>query len=124
LIKINGKNQSLGTRIIKDLRKNKHVYLMAIPCILYFVIYHYWPMYGAVIAFKEFSPKLGILGSPWAGFKYFRDFFQSAYFFRTLKNTLVLNFLNLLFGFPAPVIFALLLNELSSNRFKRTIKSI
>jgi len=81
-------------------------------------------MYGAVIAFKEFSPKLGILGSPWAGFKYFRDFFQSAYFFRTLKNTLVLNFLNLLFGFPAPVIFALLLNELSSNRFKRTVQTV
>lgn len=111
-------------RLIRDFKMNKIVYAMAVPCILYFFIYHYWPMYGALIAFKEFSPRLGILGSPWVGFKYFEEFFGSAYFVRTLKNTLVINFYNLIFGFPAPIILALLMNELHSVRFKRTVQTI
>ena len=122
---IKRKNEiSFRQRLLKDIRKNKLIYLMALPCIAYFVIYHYWPMYGAIIAFKEFSPRYGILGSPWAGLKYFKEFFESTYFFRTFRNTIVLNFLNLLFGFPAPIIFALLINEITNNRFKRTVQTI
>lgn len=118
------KKKGFFTRALEDIKKHPLLYVMSIPCLLYFIIYHYWPMYGATIAFKEFSPRLGILGSPWIGFKYFKEFFQGAYFFRILKNTLVLNFLNLLFGFPAPIIFALLMNELRSNPFKRTVQTI
>ncbi len=115
---------ALIKRLVKDFKKNKLIYLMALPCILYFVIYHYWPMYGATIAFKEFSPRLGILDSPWVGIKYFKSFFESIYFVRILKNTLILNFLNIIFGFPAPILFALLMNELSGNRFKRTVQTV
>jgi putative aldouronate transport system permease protein len=110
--------------LAKDIRKNKFIYLMAVPAILYYVVYHYWPMYGAVIAFKNFNPADGILGSPWVGFKNFKSFFQGVYFFRILKNTLLINVYDLLWGFPAPIILALLMNEIKNNIFKRTVQTV
>ncbi len=119
-----GQKNSFFHRLLLNIRRHKAVYVMALPCILYFAVYHYWPMYGALIAFKDFHPRLGILGSPWVGFKYFRQFFESAYFLRTLKNTLILNCYNIIFGFPAPIILALLMNELRSVAFKRTVQTV
>ncbi len=119
-----GQKNSFFYRLLLDYTRHKTVYVMALPCILYFAVYHYWPMYGALIAFKDFHPRLGILGSPWVGLKYFWQFFESAYFIRTLKNTLVLNLYNIIFGFPAPIILALLMNELRSVTFKRTVQTI
>ena len=120
-----------GSRIVeffrllpKDLRKNKYIYLIALPAIIYYLVFCYFPMYGAVIAFKDFSPTEGILRSPWVGFKNFTDFFNGIYFFRLVKNTLLLNLYNLLWGFPAPVILALLLNEIRNRAFKRTVQTI
>lgn len=110
--------------LAKDIRKNKFIYLMAVPAILYYIVYHYWPMYGAVIAFKNFNPADGILGSPWVGFKNFKNFFQGVYFFRILKNTLLINIYDLLWGFPAPIILALLMNEIKNNIFKRTVQTV
>lgn len=81
-------------------------------------------MYGAMIAFKDFSPGKGILGSSWVGLKHFNTFFRSVYFFRIIKNTLLINILNLAFGFPAPIILALLLNELKNAIFKRLVQTI
>ena len=112
------------TRLSEDLKKNKLVYLLALPVVLYYVIFHYVPMYGATIAFKDFTPAMGILGSPWIGFDYFVDFFTSQSFFRVVKNTLVINGANLLFGFPAPIFFAVLLNEIRLAKFKRTVQTI
>ncbi len=112
------------TRLSEDLKKNKLVYLLALPVVLYYVIFHYVPMYGATIAFKDFTPAKGILGSPWIGFDYFVDFFTSQSFFRVVKNTLVINGANLLFGFPAPIFFAVLLNEIRLAKFKRTVQTI
>ena len=112
------------TRLSEDLKKNKLVYLLALPVVLYYVIFHYVPMYGATIAFKDFTPAKGILGSPWIGFDYFIDFFTSQSFFRVVKNTLVINGANLLFGFPAPILFAVLLNEIRLAKFKRTVQTI
>lgn len=97
---------------------------MALPVVLYYVIFHYVPMYGATIAFKDFTPAKGILGSQWIGFDYFIDFFTSQSFFRVVKNTLVINGANLLFGFPAPIFFAVLLNEIRLAKFKRTVQTI
>ena len=105
-------------------KKYKEVYIMLIPIVLYYVIFHYTPMYGLIIAFKNYRPALGIMDSAWAGLKHFEDFFGSFYFWRLLKNTLSINIFNILFGFPAPIIFALLLNEIQSSKFKRTIQSI
>ncbi len=108
----------------KDFIRNKYVYLMAFPVVLYFFLFHYMPMYGAIISFKQFSPGLGIWGSPWVGFQHFRDFFQSFYFWRVLRNTVTISLANLFWGFPAPIILALLLNEVRSAFYKRTVQSL
>jgi putative aldouronate transport system permease protein len=81
-------------------------------------------MYGAIIAFKDFSPAQGILGSPWIGLQNFQDFFSSVYLIRLLRNTLAINVLDIILGFPAPIILALLLNELTSQKFKRMVQTI
>nr|MBC9200751.1 sugar ABC transporter permease [Paenibacillus sp. PL91] len=111
-------------RLGKDLIRNKYLYMMILPVIIYYVMFHYVPMYGAIIAFKQFVPAKGILGSEWVGLKHFEDFFSSIYFFRVIKNTVLLSFFNLLFGFPAPIILALLLNELKSSIFRRITQTI
>jgi putative aldouronate transport system permease protein len=110
--------------IPKDISKYKLLYLMALPGIIYYVIFHYVPMYGAMIAFKSFNPVEGILGSPWIGMKHFNDFFKSVYFLRIVKNTLLINVYELLWGFPAPIILALLMNEIRGTIFKRTVQTV
>jgi putative aldouronate transport system permease protein len=102
----------------------RELYLMVLPVLLYYLLFHYKPMYGALIAFKEYSPVKGILGSPWAGFVHFEDFFTSFYFWRVLRNTLVISFNSLVFSFPAPILLALLINELRSRWYSRTVQSI
>ena len=116
--------ESFYKRLCKDLKSNKIIYIMLIPVVLYYLIFCYWPMYGITIAFKDFKPALGILGSPWVGLENFIEFFNSAYFIRTLKNTLLISFYSLIFGFPAPIIFAIFLNELKSKYYKKTIQTI
>jgi len=107
-----------------DLKRNKYIYLMLLPVIAYYIIFCYQPMYGVTIAFKNYVPNKGILGSDWVGFKYFINFFESRYFLRILKNTLVLSVYSIIFSFPIPIIFALLLNELRNTKFKKTIQTI
>ncbi len=119
---VNTKRSTLG--LLSDMRKNKLLYLMLTPVLLYYIIFHYAPMYGAIIAFKDFSPRLGILGSEWVGFEHFYDFFNGAYFWRTIKNTVLISFYQLIFGFPAPLILALLLNEVKHSMFKRTVQTV
>jgi putative aldouronate transport system permease protein len=111
-------------RIAYDFKINKAIYLLALPGLIWYAVFCYAPIYGIIIAFKNYSAGTGILGSPWVGFKHFADFFSSIYFTRTLGNTLSINCYGLLFGFPAPVILALLLNELKVMKFKRTVQTI
>lgn len=103
---------------------NKYLYLMMLPVLAYYVVFHYAPMYGALIAFKDYSPMKGILGSDWVGLKHFEDFFRSYYFVRILKNTLLISLYSLLFEFPAPIILALLINEVRHRMFKRVVQTI
>jgi putative aldouronate transport system permease protein len=110
--------------ITKDFRRNKAIYLMALPVLAYYLIFHYGPMYGALIAFKDFIPSRGIWGSPWVGFDNFSDFFNGLFFWRLIRNTLAINVLDVVLGFPAPIILALLLNEVTSDAFKRTVQTI
>jgi putative aldouronate transport system permease protein len=114
----------LWLRIRKDLYNNRHIYLMLLPVVAYFLLFHYQPMYGAQIAFKNFSPVRGIWGSRWAGLKHYRAFFRSYYAWRIIRNTLVLNLYQIFFGFPAPIVLALLLNELYSSAYKRTVQTV
>jgi putative aldouronate transport system permease protein len=111
-------------RLLKDLRTNRMIYVMLLPVVAYYIIFHYGPMYGLQIAFKDFSPAKGFLGSPWEGFKHFEDFFGSVYFGRILSNTLLLSLYSLIFFFPAGILFALLLNELRSNKLRRAVQTI
>lgn len=116
--------QSFMYRARKDFRKNRSLYLLVLPVILFYVIFSYKPMYGAIIAFKDYSPALGAFDSPWVGLDHFIRFFNSPYFFRLLRNTFLLSFYSLVFGFPAPVILALLLNEVKNKAFRRITQTI
>lgn len=107
-----------------ELIQNRYLYLMALPIIAYFVIFCYWPMYGVLISFQNYSPFKGISGSEWVGFKHFKDFFESYYFWRLIRNTFLINFYDLLVSFPAPIILALLLNEVRCSQFKRTVQTV
>ncbi|NOU94015.1 ABC transporter permease subunit [Paenibacillus sp. LMG 31456] len=115
---------SFISRLLRDLSKNKIVYFMALPVIAYYLIFDYGPMYGASIAFKDFSAIKGISGSPWVGFQNFSDFFKDVYFGRIFRNTLLISLYNIIFGFPAPIILALLLNEVRKQIFKRFVQSV
>ena len=102
----------------------KWLYLLLVPGIIYFLLFRYWPMYGAVIAFKDYVPFLGIADSPWVGFQHFEDFFSSPDFPRLLANTLILALLSLLIAFPLTIVVALLLNEMRLMILKRTVQTL
>lgn len=116
--------ERFSKRLIKDFRRNKYIYLMLIPVVVYYVVFQYGPMYGLQIAFKDYSTDLGFLKSPWVGFKYFKEFFTSFFFWRLLRNTVLLSLYSLLFSFPAGIILALLINEVRNRIFKRSVQTI
>ncbi|MWJ31691.1 MULTISPECIES: ABC transporter permease [Saccharibacillus] len=100
------------------------LYLMILPGFMYFVVFKYFPMGGLVIAFQDYQPYQGILGSPWVGFKHFTRLFTETTFFMLLRNTLVLFALNIVFFFPLPILLALMLNEVRHKFFKGAIQTI
>ncbi len=112
------------TRMIKDYKRNKYKYLIVLPVLIYLILFAYKPMYGIVIAFQNYKPFLGIEGSRWVGFDNFTAFFNDVYFLRLLRNTFSISLLSILFGFPAPIILALLLNEIRSTKFKRVVQTV
>ena len=111
-------------RLAKTLFQDRYLWLLAVPAVVYYILFHYLPMYGLLIAFKDFSPFLGILRSPWVGFVWFEQFFTSIHFVRTVRNTLLLNFYGFFFNFTVPIIFALLLNEVHNSLFRRWVQTI
>ena len=113
--------------LLRDIRKNRLYFFLLLPGLLYFIIFKYGPMGGIVVAFQDFSPFLGIEGiieGEWVGLKHFQNFVQRYYFWNVMRNTVVISFLRLIFGFPAPIILALLLNEVRHVRFKKTVQTI
>ena len=108
----------------KSLRRDRQLVFMLIPVVIFFAVFSYYPLYGILIAFKDYSISRGILGSPWAGLRYFRQFFSSPYFGRLLRNTVLISVYSLLWGFPIPILFALLLNEFKDGKFKRVIQTV
>lgn len=117
------KKQTTTITKLQRLKRDKWLYLLLVPGILYFLIFKYAPMWGIVIAFQDYSPFKGVFGSEWVGFENFIDFFQNPDFFRLLRNTFILAALDLVFFFPAPIILSLLLNELRINSYKRTVQT-
>ena len=115
---------SLGIPLKKQLYKNRYYYLLLIPAIAYFILFHYKPMYGVLIAFKDYRMMDGILGSPWAGLHYFDRLFSSPLFYRVFRNTVIISVLRIVFAFPAPILLALLLNEIYHVRYKKIVQTI
>ena len=108
----------------RDWRMNKGLYLLVLPIVVYLIIFNYLPMAGIVLGFERFTPKNGVYMSEWVGLKHFTTFFSSVFFIRVLKNTLILSLYSVIFGFPAPIIFALLLNELDNEYYKKVIQVV
>ena len=107
-----------------NMRKNWSLYLMVLPVLAFYLIFCYKPMYGAIIAFKQYTPGLGIWKSPWVGLNNFRYFFSNPDFIRILSNTLRISLSLIIFGFPAPIILTLLFNEIGNKQFKRVAQSV
>jgi putative aldouronate transport system permease protein len=113
------------SRAMLAIYKSRYLYFLLLPGVIWYIIYRYVPMYGVIIAFKDYSFSLGILNSPWVGLKHFKFlFFSSPDFYQIIRNTLLINTYNLIFGFPAPLVLALMLNELKNAYFKRSIQTV
>ncbi|MFD0867666.1 sn-glycerol-3-phosphate transport system permease protein ugpA [Chlamydia abortus] len=110
--------------VLKRIYSYRSFYLMLLPAILYYLVFHYYPMYGALIAFKQFSITKGITGSAWVGFQHFEYLFGLDKFWQIFWNTIVISLYRLVFGFPLPLIVALLLNEVRKLMFKRTVQTV
>ncbi|MBB3110200.1 putative aldouronate transport system permease protein [Paenibacillus phyllosphaerae] len=119
-----GKGRSFASRLVSSFKREKSLYLLALPGIAFFIVFKYVPMWGIVIAFQDYSPFLGIKESPWVGWQHFERFFANPDFLLLFRNTLAINLLNLALFFPLPILIALLLNELKEGLYKRFIQSI
>ena len=108
----------------KQIRNNYELYLFILPTVIYFIIFHYVPFYGIQLAFKDFVATKGIWGSPWVGLKHFKQFFSSHYFWEIIGNTIGISLYSLIAGFPMPILFALMLNEISNTRYKKTVQTV
>lgn len=119
-----GTKVSPKNNYISRIKKDIWLYLLLIPGLLYFIVFKYWPMWGILLAFKDYSPFLGFWQSKWVGFMHFHNFFINPDFLRLFKNTLILSAYNLIFFFPAPIILALLLNEIRIKLYKNTVQTL
>jgi putative aldouronate transport system permease protein len=118
------KNRKPLAALKKSLLNNYDLYLMFLPVLVWYIIFCYLPMYGVQIAFKNFNPAVGIMKSPWIGFRHFIRFFNGNYIFRILRNTVGISFYSILIGIPAPIILAILFCELKAKRFKAVAQTI
>lgn len=118
------KVRAIKEPLLLNIRKHKMLYLFLLPGLIYFIIFKYGPMYGLLIAFKDFNFRLGILGSPWVGFEHFTDMFRSNSFYTIFRNTVLISVYKLIFAFPAPIILSLMINEIRRLTFQRTIQTV
>ncbi|MFE5317705.1 ABC transporter permease [Paenibacillus sp. NPDC056579] len=110
--------------VFRDLIRDRWLYLILFPGILYFIIFKYVPMWGLVMAFQDYKPHLGFAGSPWVGLKHFERFFSEPQFWMLFRNTIILAVYNLVFFFPLPIVLALMLNEVRKEAFKRFAQTL
>ncbi|SFD96683.1 putative aldouronate transport system permease protein [Paenibacillus catalpae] len=120
---INSSSSGNMQRQLQRIGRNWGLYLLLLPAVVLLLCFTYKPMYGVIIAFKDFKPALGIMDSPWVGFKYFEKFFNSYQFSVTIKNTVFISLYSFV-TFPLPIVFAILVNQLRANRFKRVFQTV
>lgn len=118
------KTQSRLSAAFKHMRRDRQLLILFIPCIIFYVLFRYGPLYGLIIAFKDYSVFSGVLGSEWVGLKHFIQFFTNQDFWILFRNTLLLGFYTLIFGFPFPIILAILLNEVRLQWFKKSVQTL
>ncbi len=123
-LKRTGMRRVYKRSIFKEMIHSWQLYVLILPMLVYFVIFHYMPMYGVQIAFRNYKITVGITASEWVGLKHFKEFFSAYYFTRLIMNTLLLNVYALVLSFPAPIILALVINQLHSARFKRFAQTV
>ena len=111
-------------RLKKNFVRYRYIYLMLLPVVVYYAVFCYGPMSGIVIAFQNFKPALGVSGSKWVGWKHFVDFLTGPYAGRLIRNTLMINILQIIFAFPVPIIVALLINEINCKGYKKAVQTI
>jgi len=116
--------ERLGARIRRDWIRNRSLYIMVIPVLLFYILFHYKPMYGTIMAFMDYSPRLGFAGREWVGFDNFIRFFRSPYCWQVIRNTLILSVYGIVICFPAPIILALLINEVKSQGYKKVVQTV
>lgn len=116
--------ERLGARIRRDWIRNRSLYIMVIPVLLFYILFHYKPMYGTIMAFMDYSPRLGFAGSERVGFDNFIRFFRSPYCWQVIRNTLILSVYGIVICFPAPIILALLINEVKSQGYKKVVQTV
>ena len=121
---IGGGIRAVPHNLFLDIRRNKLIYVLLVVVLAFFAVFNYAPMVGLLMAFEDFSPAKGIFGSEWVGFENFVTFFSGPYAGRLIRNTIAIGVLDLIVNFPAPIIFALLLNEIHEKYFKKTIQTI
>lgn len=121
---VNSVNKGMAFRTKKYWEHNWQLWLMLLPGILYIFIFCYVPMYGVQLAFREYSFSSGFTGGEWVGLKYFKQYFESPMFFTTLKNTFVISFFSIVVGFPAPILLAMLINQLKNKKWKRLVQTV
>ena len=114
------RKKSLWQRIVVNWR----LYLLLVPVLAYFLLFHYLPMYGITLAFKQYDARLSIFGNDWVGLKYFKQFFNAYGTWNIIKNTLVLSIYGIVAGFPVPIIMSLMLNEVRNKRFKKLVQTV
>ena len=117
-------NKNALTNLFRNIGRDYQIYLLLLPALFFIIIFHYIPMYGVQIAFKDYSFGLGIMDSPWVGFKHFIRFFNLPNFWKLVTNTMGLSLYQLIVGFPIPIILALMINEVSNRYFKRTVQMV
>lgn len=110
--------------VLRYLKRDRVLWMLVLPCIAYFIIFHYIPMGGLMMAFQNYRPTKGFFGSEWVGLKYFAQFFTSPFFPRLVRNTVLISVYGLLWGFPIPILFALFLNELRPGVFKKIVQTV
>ncbi len=119
-----GKGQRTPGKYRRNFKRYKYIYLMLLPVVLYYAVFCYAPMGGVVIAFQNFKPALGIAGSKWVGMKHFVDFLTGPFAWRLIRNTLLINVLQIMFAFPVPILLALLINEIHCKPYKKAVQTI
>lgn len=119
-----GRGTRRGTSSFHAYWKYKYLTLLFLPAVVYYIVFHYIPIYGVIIAFKSYKFSLGILGSPWVGLEHFKDLFAVPSFWQVFRNTLIISLYKFIFGFPIPIIFALLLNEIRRAFFKKVVQTV